>query len=265
MCDHQLGRLMDRMDQLNLWEDTLLIVHTDHGFMLGEQGWWAKMRQPHYEEISHTPLFIWDPRCARQGEARAALVQTIDLAPTVLDFFGLQPAPDMQGHVLAETLRSDQPVREALLFGHHGGQVGVTDGRYVYLRGPAGDNSPLYEYTLMPTHMNARFSVEELRSMVAAPPFRFTKGCPLMRIGTGGGGGESAIVRQYRAHPQGAYLLEKLKEASQTLLYDLQRDPRQAQPLRDADTEARMIRLMVALMQENDAPQEQYQRLGLNP
>lgn len=264
MCDHQLGRLLDKMDEQGLWEDTLLIVNTDHGFMLGEQGWWAKMRQPHYEEISHTPLFIWDPRSSQAGVARDALVQTIDLAPTMLDFFGLRPTPDMQGKVLKDTIARDRPVREALLFGHHGGQVGVTDGRYVYLRGPAGPGVPAYEYTLMPTRMNSRFSVEDMRSMVTAPPFRFTKGCPLMRIGRAAPGGESEIVRQYRAHPEAERMLRMLGEARATLLYDLEADPRQAQPIRDAVQEARLTALLRELMQENDAPEEQYRRVGLD-
>ena len=62
MCDASLGRVLDVMDELDLWDDTMLIVCTDHGFLLGEHGWWAKMVQPWYDENIHTPLFIWDPR-----------------------------------------------------------------------------------------------------------------------------------------------------------------------------------------------------------
>ncbi|MCB0143392.1 MAG: sulfatase-like hydrolase/transferase, partial [Caldilineaceae bacterium] len=62
MCDAYLGKVLDMMDELNLWDDTMLIVNTDHGFLLGEHDWWAKMVQPLYQEVAHTPLFIWDPR-----------------------------------------------------------------------------------------------------------------------------------------------------------------------------------------------------------
>jgi arylsulfatase A-like enzyme len=89
MCDAHLGKVLDLMDELDLWKDTLLIVHTDHGFLLGEHGWWAKIVQPFYNEVAHTPLFIWDPRCCLKGERRSALVQTIDLPATLLEFFGL--------------------------------------------------------------------------------------------------------------------------------------------------------------------------------
>jgi arylsulfatase A-like enzyme len=56
------------MDKLDLWKDTMLIVNTDHGFLLGEHGFWAKCIMPFYNEIANTPLFIkrggavWDFR-----------------------------------------------------------------------------------------------------------------------------------------------------------------------------------------------------------
>ena len=67
----------------------MLIVNTDHGFLLGEHGWWGKTSMPIYNEIAHTPLFIYDPRRASlAGEKRNSIVQTIDLAPTLLEYFG---------------------------------------------------------------------------------------------------------------------------------------------------------------------------------
>ncbi len=87
MCDAYLGRVLDAMDALHLWDDTLLIVNTDHGFLLGEHDWWAKCCQPFYDEVAHTPLFIWDPRSRVQGERRQSLVQTIDLAADAARLF----------------------------------------------------------------------------------------------------------------------------------------------------------------------------------
>jgi arylsulfatase A-like enzyme len=46
MCDSSLGRVLDSMDRHNLWDDTMLIVMTDHGLLLGEHGWWGKMEPP---------------------------------------------------------------------------------------------------------------------------------------------------------------------------------------------------------------------------
>lgn len=243
MCDTYLGKVLDLMDELNLWDDTMLIVCTDHGFLLGEHDWWAKVVQPFYQEVAHTPLFIWDPRSRRRNVRCGHLVQMIDLPATLLEFFGVERPPDMQGIPLRETLAHDAPIREAVLFGIHGGHVNVTDGRYVYMRACARpDNTPLYEYTLMPTHMRARFSVEELQEIEIAPPFSFTKGCPVMKI---------PARTPRNPFPFG------------TMLFDLQEDPGQTEPIQDPAVEERMIQHLVRLMQENDAPAEQFARLGL--
>lgn len=245
MCDRYLGKVLDLMDELRLWDDTLLIVSTDHGFLLGEHDWWAKSIQPYYQEVAHIPLFVWDPRSKVQGERRQSLAQWIDFAPTLLEYFGA-PVPDnMQGTPLRERVMSDapRPGRPAGIFGVFGGHVNVTDGRHVYMRGPVSrDNGPLFEYTLMPTHMRARFSVEELQNLTVAEPFSFTNGVPPLKI---------AARTMSNPHNFG------------TMLFDLDSDPGEKTPLVDEEVERRMIRLMVEWMRYNDAPEEQFERLGL--
>ena len=246
MCDTYLGKVLDLMDELEMWDDTMLIVCTDHGFLLGEHDWWAKCVQPFYNEVAHTPLFLWDPRTGRRAERSQALVQNIDWGPTLMEFFDVSMTEDMQGIPLTESLASDEPRREAVLYGLHGGQVNVTDGRYVYMRGPASPkNAPLYEYTLMPAHMRHTFDVDELQDIQLAEPFDFTKGCRTMKIAARGGGWKDI----YRFG---------------TMLYDLKHDPKQEHPIDDPEVEARMIDLMVDLMKANDAPPEQFRRLGLD-
>jgi arylsulfatase A-like enzyme len=243
MCDAHLGKVLNLMDELAMWDDTMLIVLTDHGFLLGEHDWWAKSVQPFYNEIAHTPLFIWDPRSGHRSERRDSLVQTIDLAPTLLEYFGVARPQDMQGVPLRDTIAANAKVREAGLFGIHGGHVNCTDGRYVYMRAPTNpENEPLYNYTLMPTHMTRLFSVEELQNIRLAEPFFFTKGCRTMRI---------AGQPWRNPYPFG------------TMLFDLRDDPKQARPMQDPVVEEMMIRRMVKLMRENDAPVEQFERLGL--
>lgn len=253
MCDHYLGQVLDAMDRYELWKDTLLIVNTDHGFLLGEHDWWAKCVNPFYEEVAHTPLFVWDPRVAKAGERRSSLVQTIDIPATILDCFGVARPADMQGVPLGGVLAADRPVREAGLFGLHGAHVNVTDGRYVYMRAPASaENAPLYNYTHMPTHMRRTFPVEEMRTVELAGPFPFTKGCRVMRV-------DASASRQSPATGQ----IRSLAHEQGTMLFDLEQDPEQLRPLRDAAVEKRMSGLLVELMRANDAPPEQYRRLGL--
>ncbi|WP_106401271.1 sulfatase-like hydrolase/transferase [Actinocorallia populi] len=243
MCDRSLGRVLDLMDDLSLWEDTLLVVCTDHGLLLGEHDWWGKNTPPFWGETIHTPLFVWDPRSRVAGERRKSLVQTIDFGPTLLEFFGIDRTPDMRGMPLRHVVAEDIPVRDAGLFGCFGGHVSVTDGRYVYMRACATQgNQPLAEYTLMPTHMRGRFPVETLRHATLTEPFSFTKGVATLRV------------------PGYSYTDPY---AFGTLLYDLENDPEQRTPLIDDDLELRMATLLTRLLRIEEAPPEQYERLGL--
>jgi arylsulfatase A-like enzyme len=244
MCDEYLGKILDLMDKLDLWKDTMLIVNTDHGFLLGEKEWFGKMMMPIFNENAHTPFIIWDPRSGRKNERRKSLVQTIDIAPTLLEYFGVEIPKDMQGRPLKGVIASDSPVREAGLFGTHGCHINITDGRYVYMRSSIDHkNSPLNEYTLMPTHTWNLFSVRELQNIGLGEPFSFTKGCKTMKI---------PVDYTYNA---------SYKYGS--ILFDLENDPMQEHPITDSEIERRMIQLLVQLMNESDAPIEQYERLGL--
>ena len=110
-CYAQQVRVLYALDAHDMCKETMLIVNTDHGFMLSEHDWWGKMAMPDYNEIAHTPLFIWDPRVQKAGETRSALVQTIDLAPTQLEFLGVPIPEDMLGQPLRKVLENDEPVR----------------------------------------------------------------------------------------------------------------------------------------------------------
>ncbi len=246
MCDEHLGTVLDFMDQHHMWDDTLLIVHTDHGFLLSEYGWWGKCAMPFYNQIAQIPMFIHDPRIAgTAGQRRVSLVQTIDLAPTLYDYFNISIPDDVQGKPLVETIACDKPLREAGLFGLHGGHVNCTDGRYVYMRSPVrDDNTPLSEYTHMPMHMRHTFGVEELQDIQLQPPFSFTKGCRTMKIDC----------------PPSDWLKP---QQFGSMLFDLSTDPEQVSPISDPEIENRMIGYLTSLMRQTDAPAEQYTRLGL--
>ena len=242
-CDAHLGMLLDKMDAYDLWKDTMLIVNTDHGYLLGEHGWWAKNVMPCFDEIVHLPLFIWEPEAGVRKERRRALVQTIDLGPTLLQYFGMEATKDMQGKSLLETVKSDTRVHEYALFGYHGNQLNITDGRYVYMRNALHPEVPVFSYTLMPTNMADRFG-EELTKAELVPPFGFTKGMPVLKVP---GRAQDGVTRSYG-----------------TCLYDLEKDPKETQPLQDPEIEKRMEDALRRLLHESEAPREVYQRMGLS-
>jgi arylsulfatase A-like enzyme len=247
-CDASLGDVLDAFDAHDLWHDTMLVVWTDHGFLLGEHGGWAKNWPPLYEEISHTPLFIWDPRAPQAaGTRRAALVQpAIDLGPTLLGLFGQPPTADMLGHDLAESVAADAVVRATALFGYFGQHVNITDGRYVYLRLPDPEAPRAAAYTLMTTAM--RSFKPNLTTARLVDPLPFSKGHPLLRIDTDATWTPTFLDP---AHPPG------------DLLFDLDADPQQRRPLHDDAVEARLQQAMAEHLQLCDAPPEQYTRMRL--
>jgi arylsulfatase A-like enzyme len=252
-CDEQLGRLLDYFDERGLWKDTALVVSTDHGFLLGEHDWWAKNRMPIYEEISHIPLFIHHPDHMDQaGTRRTALTQTPDLMPTFLGMHGSSVPYEVTGKTLLPVLAEDRPIREAVIFGTFGSAVNVCNGEHVFMLYPEHVTTEgLYQYTVMPTTLNFLFEVDELAQAELVAPFDFTKGARLMRT--------PAIEKS----PFNPYFGPEVFFDTETVLFDLREDPKQENPIRDADIESRLTALMLGLMRQHDAPGELYSRLGL--
>lgn len=244
-CDVQLGRVLDKMDDYGLWDDTMLIVNTDHGFLLGEHGWWGKSVMPLYNDLTNTPLFIHDPRCLHaDGLVRDVLTQNIDLAPTILEFFGIDRPENMCGKPLYAVIDSNTKIHDYALFGIHGGYINITDGRYVYMLPPASvNNEPLFEYTIMPTHHANMFSVEELLAAELEPGCAHTKDVPVLRIP--------------RKTPQANMARFGAK------LFDNFDDREQVSEICSPTVERYMLELMLRALYENNCPREQYIRMGL--
>lgn len=250
MCDYNLGRILDFMDEHNMWEDTMLIVNTDHGFMLGEKDWWAKSVMPCYNEIANTPFFIYDPRHRYSGERRQALAQTIDIPATLLEFFNIERPTEMFGVPLVSALKQDKSTRPWGLFGFHGSFVNITDGRYLYMRASSSvSNKPLYEYTLMPTHQDKMFDPEELTN-ISLTTLPFSKDAMVMKIPNMSRLANATFCNSFQYG---------------SLLFDLSQDPEQLDPIDDPQLEAMIINALIQTMQRYDAPAEQFVRLGLDP
>jgi choline-sulfatase len=99
LIDVQVGRMVDALDRTGQRENTLVIFMSDHGEMLGDHGIYLK--GPYcYEEGVHVPLIASMPGTVAAGVRRSALVELIDLAPTLLDAAGLPNYPGIQGKSL---------------------------------------------------------------------------------------------------------------------------------------------------------------------
>lgn len=255
MCDAYLGKLLDLMDELDLWKDTMLIVNTDHGFLLGEHNWWGKIVQPYYQEVAHTPLFIWDPRSGRRGVQCPSLVQTIDLPATLLDFFTIDLPADMLGIPLTHALAEDSPVHKSILFGGFGGHINCTDGHNILMLGPSEpDNDPLRIYTLMPSYSTRQFYPEELQEIEIAGPFSFTKGAKVMRL----------IPSRKHPHASNQNRYDHFGKPLESMLFEIDHTTGGSNRINDDTVQADLSEQIRCLLRENDAPIEQFERMGLN-
>ena len=245
LCDFLLGSVLDFFDQQNLWDDTTLILTTDHGFMLGEHDWWAKNRMPMYNEIAHIPLFMYHPDYKNNaGETRNVVTQNIDLMPTFLSMNDKNIPKEVKGKSLLQFLEKNIDENYSALYGYWGGGINISDGKYTYFHYPENyDQTSLdkYQYTLMPTHMRQFFSEEELKTTKMHKPFSFTKDIPVMQIN-----------RIQRKTDEEFKSLEDTKSA----LYDIIKDPGQLNPIEDKSLLAKYKELMINVIKENDPPKE---------
>ncbi|MFC1636993.1 sulfatase, partial [Planctomycetota bacterium] len=89
--DAQVGKIIAAMDRLGLWHNTTVVFFSDHGYQLGEHGWWNKNTL--FELSARAPLIVVTPEMNSRGNHCSGIVEFVDIYPTLADLHGL-PAPD---------------------------------------------------------------------------------------------------------------------------------------------------------------------------
>lgn len=105
--DAQIGRVIDAVDRFGLAADTVIVLWGDHGWHLGDHGMWCK--HTNYEQATRAPLIVVAPSRGG-GQRAAAIVEFVDIYPTLCDLAGLPRPPHLQGTSLVPLL--DEPARE---------------------------------------------------------------------------------------------------------------------------------------------------------
>lgn len=100
MMDACVGRILDALDELGLADKTLVVFTSDHGNMLGQHGLMDKTLGTFYDDLMRVPLLLRLPGVIPSGAVSDALVSSVDLPPTFLDYAGASPLPKAHGRSL---------------------------------------------------------------------------------------------------------------------------------------------------------------------
>lgn len=105
--DDNIGRLLDFLDKSGLADNTIVVYTSDHGFFMGDHGWFDKRFM--YEQAIRVPWIIRYPGMVKAGSVSSQWVVNIDNAPTILDIVGHRIPEDMQGKSLVPILKGQSP------------------------------------------------------------------------------------------------------------------------------------------------------------
>ena len=89
--DAQLGMMIEALEEAGVRDNTIIVVWGDHGWHLGDMGVWGKATN--YEIATRVPLMIWTPDMKTRGETTEALVELVDIYPTLCELAGV-PLPN---------------------------------------------------------------------------------------------------------------------------------------------------------------------------
>ena len=115
LMDKYIGQILDKLDELGLAEDTLVVFTTDHGHFFGQHGLTAKGAF-HYEDMIKVPFIVRYPGRVPAGERSDALQSLVDLAPTFLGTAGLEVPRSMTGMDQSAVWSGERtPVRDHII------------------------------------------------------------------------------------------------------------------------------------------------------
>ncbi len=256
MLDKYIGLVLDRMDRYNLWDNSLVIVTSDHGHHLGEMGMVAKNLPPYYRHLTHIPLWVSMPKMKMKAGGRSKILTSqIDMYPTICDALGLKIPKGYKyhGYSMIPALKGKtRKIREIAHTGYYGAGAVVTDGKHALHVNPvSSDNQPLYTYgiNLEPFH---RRTPEPYMDVEAGQFLPFTD-CTIFKkhLATPPALGKSKSGFGGQVIPNMLFELDKGEKARDNVI---KKKPAIAKRLKNK---------LIADYKRIDCPEEQFERLGL--
>ena len=252
--DDLLGEFVADLKAAGWYEDTTIILTTDHGHYLGDHGWIGKPACDNFNTLFHIPLVV-KPAASLGAETDrrvTALTTTPDLCATVTALHEASTeAPSYGTSILPLLTGEKEAVREYVLYGYYGAQLTYNDGTHVFMKTPPDANAPLvYRSTRLSGHPGSDW---RLREAYLADENR-SVGTHLAESGI------DYPVLGFRVPGQ---MLHSITEKGPDTVYDQVNDHAQEKPRRSPEIlDEYRAKLRDAMVKEQ-FPQSEFERLGL--
>ncbi len=152
--DQQVGRLMDKVDQLGLRNNTIVVITGDHGESLGVNGHWFHGAFLNYPDI-HVPLIIRFPPAIPANHSISTPVESIDIMPTLLDMLGVPAPAQVQGSNLLPLINGQAPNDPvAVTMMDNLNVLSITNSQYQLIWHRDKSTYELYDYHADPNELN---------------------------------------------------------------------------------------------------------------
>ena len=167
--DEQLGRVINELDRLGLRESTAIIFTTDHGYHLGEHGFWQKANL--HEEVVRVPLIVSTPGI-KPGRT-SSLVELVDLYPTITDLIEIPIPNGLHGKSLISILKNpNSKIRNTALSIHKRNGGGLRSAEWHYMN-YGGKGEELYDMIKDPHQYTNLVSSKDYASVLKAARAKF--------------------------------------------------------------------------------------------
>ncbi|MGF1453441.1 MAG: sulfatase [Opitutales bacterium] len=166
--DAQIGRVLDELDALGMRENTVVVLIGDHGYNLGEHTLWCK--HCNFDHAMHVPM-IWDIPHAPDGIRIDALVEFIDIYPTLLHLTGIDgPQDQLDGTSLVPLIQDPEAEGRGFIISKYHNGISIRTDQYLYTEWQKRNTGETYAQTLFDLHADPM----ETNNLAEAPTHQET-------------------------------------------------------------------------------------------
>ena len=130
MTDRWLGVLLAKLNALGVADNTVIVLVSDHGILLGDHGWTGKISVALHPALVRVPLIVMDPRRGRSARSSDWYASTHDIAPTILSMAGVPAPTQMEGVDLSRPLRGRKLPERPYAFGGYSNEFFIRTERW---------------------------------------------------------------------------------------------------------------------------------------